>query len=152
MDPSSNRYIEEKGYSSAQPQGVPIQKNQNIPNAYIPNDYGQYNPAPAPQPVVVGYDQPVYSAQIVVNQRVPVGIAVVANTSSPFATVCPFCHNNIMTNSLQTFNCCTCLLCCCTSLIIFLCIQAIRGKDFCCYDAIHSCPRCGKTIATYQSC
>ena len=45
MDPSSNRYIEEKGYSSAQPQGVPIQENQNIPNAYAPNAYGQYNPA-----------------------------------------------------------------------------------------------------------
>ena len=152
MDPSSNRYIEEKGYSSAQPQGVPIQQNQNIPNAYTPNAYVQYNPAPVPQPVVVGYDQPIYSAQIVVNQRVPVCVNVTANTSSSFATVCPYCHNQIMTSPLQTFNCCTCLMCFCTGLILFLCIQAIRGKDFCCYDAIHMCPRCGKTVANYNSC
>ena len=52
MDPSSNRYIEEKGYSSAQTHGVPIQENQNIPNVYTPNAYDQYNPAPVPQPVM----------------------------------------------------------------------------------------------------
>ena len=154
MDPSSNRYIEEKGYTSSKPQNVPIQQYQNTPQQYqnTPNAYGQSYPAPVVAQPVVGYARPSYSAAIIVNQVAPVGAMVVANTSSPFACVCPYCRSQIMTNSLQTFNCCTCLMCYCTGLLLFLCIQAVRGKDFCCYDAIHSCPRCGKTIASYNSC
>ena len=131
MNPSSNR---DGGYSSAQP--VPVVQG------------GQPYPPPAVQPVV---GQPGYTAAIVVNQG-GAGLALPANTSKSYATTCPGCGQSIMTNSIRTFNCCTCLLCYCTGILCFLCIQACRGKDFCCYDAVHSCPNCGRTLASYNSC
>ena len=139
MDPTSNRGM---GYSSAQP--VPIvQGGQPYPPVA---QGGQPYPPPAVQPIPnqVG-------AAIIVNQGGG-GVAQTANTSKPFAATCPGCGKGIMTNSVRTCNCCTCLLCYCTGIIFFLCIQACRGKDFCCYDAVHSCPECGRTIASYNSC
>ena len=131
MNPSSNR---DGAYSSAQP--VPVVQG------------GQPYPPPAVQPVV---GQPGYTAAIVVNQG-GAGLALPANTSKSYATTCPGCGQSIMTNAIRTFNCCTCLLCYCTGILCFICIQACRGKDFCCYDAVHSCPNCGRTLASYQSC
>ena len=131
MNPSSNR---DGAYSSAQP--VPVVQG------------GQPYPPPAVQPVV---GQPGYTAAIVVNQG-GAGLALPANTSKSYATTCPGCGQSIMTNAIRTFNCCTCLLCYCTGILCFLCIQACRGKDFCCYDAVHSCPNCGRTLASYNSC
>ena len=131
MNPSSNR---DGGYSSAQP--VPVVQG------------GQPYPPPAVQPAV---GQPGYTAAIVVNQG-GAGLALPANTSKSYATTCPGCGQSIMTNAIRTFNCCTCLLCYCTGIFCFLCIQACRGKDFCCYDAVHSCPNCGRTLASYNSC
>ena len=131
MNPSSNR---DGGYSSAQP--VPVVQG------------GQPYPPPAVQP---GVGQPGYTAAIVVNQG-GAGLALPANTSKSYATTCPGCGQSIMTNAIRTFNCCTCLLCYCTGILCFICIQACRGKDFCCYDAVHSCPNCGRTLASYQSC
>ena len=116
---------------------------------------------PQPVPVVQGaavYGQPPMSnepygptSQVVVNQVVPV-MPVIAHTSQPFTAICPNCKVSILTNSDRKFNCCTCCLCCWTGLLIYLCIQCCREKDFCCYDAVHTCPRCGGVIANYQSC
>ena len=118
-------------------------------------DYGQ--PAPStsmamnPQPVPVAYGQA--QPQIIVNQVSPVvAVGIPATRASPYITVCPYCRNQVMTSSIQTFNCCTCLLCWCTGLIWFCIIQSIRGKDIGCYDAIHKCPNCGQTIGVYESC
>ena len=134
MDPTfSNRG---GGYSSAQP--VPIVQG------------GQPYPPPAVQPIP---GQPGYTAAIVVNQGgAGAGLALPANTSKPYVTTCPGCGQSVLTNANRTFNCCTCLLCYCTGICFFLCIQACRGKDFCCYDAVHSCPSCGRTLSSYQSC
>ena len=102
------------------------------------------------------YSHPVIKATqgnaqpVVVNQVVSVNSQ--ESTSSPYATVCPYCQKNITTNAIRTFNCCTCLLCYCTGLLFYICFQLIRKKDICCYDAIHNCPSCGQTIAAYQSC
>ena len=104
-------------------------------------------PPPMGPPMVV--TQP--AAAIVVNQVVP-NYSVVAHTSSPFATQCPYCKSAITTTAVQTFNCATCMLCCWTGLVLFICIQLCRGKDICCYDAVHRCPSCGQTVAVYNSC
>ena len=91
--------------------------------------------------------------QIIVNQVTPaVTVAIPAMQATPYLTVCPYCRNQVMTSSIQTFNCCTCLLCWCTGLIWFCIIQSIRGKDIGCYDAVHKCPNCGQTIGIYESC
>ena len=117
--------------SSAQrAQPVPIQNNYGQPGAAVPPQGGP---------------------TIVVNQVGP-AISIQANTSSPFQTTCPYCQSAILTTSVKTFNCATCLLCYCTGICLFCCIQCCRGKDFCCYDAVHSCPNCGKVLAQYVSC
>ena len=100
-------------------------------------------------PIVIGQPQP----QIIVNQVTPVvAVSAPAPRSTPYLTVCPYCRNQVMTSSIQTFNCCTCLLCYCTGIIWFCIIQAIRDKDIGCYDAVHKCPNCGQTISVYESC
>ena len=91
--------------------------------------------------------------QIIVNQVTPaVTVAIPAMQATPYLTVCPYCRLQVMTSSIQTFNCCTCLLCWCTGLLCFCIIQSIRGKDIGCYDAVHKCPNCGQTIGMYESC
>ena len=105
--------------------------------------------SPQPVPVVQGNPQP----QIVVNQVAPtVAVVTPIVKSTPYLTVCPFCNNQVMTTSIKTFNCCTCLLCWCTGLVCFCIIQACRGKDITCYDAEHKCPNCGRTLGMYNSC
>jgi len=90
-------------------------------------------------------------SSIVVNQVSP-GISMVAQTYEPFSTICPFCKKKITTYANQNFNCATCFLCYCTGCFLYCCIQICRGKDICCFDAIHECPKCGKTVAVYNSC
>ena len=90
-------------------------------------------------------------AKVVVNQIQP-NVTITANTSSSFATVCPFSKVGITTIAIKTCNCCTCLLCYCTGLVFFCCVQLCRGKDVCCYDAQHKCPNCGQIVAVYNSC
>ena len=130
-----------QGYTNAAP--VPVGDSKGN---LVPINYGQ--PQPMTQPVT--YVQAVPSA-VIVNQGQPM-ITLTANTSSSFATVCPFCKASITTTAIKSFNCCTCLLCYCTGLVFFCCVQLIRGKDVCCYDAQHKCPGCGQIIAVYDSC
>ena len=92
---------------------------------------------------------------VVVNQSSPtpyVRTNFYVNRSSAFSTTCQHCQKKVMTRSIQTFNWCTCIFCCCTGIIIYFIIQIIRGKDICCYDAEHRCPNCKQTIAEYESC
>ena len=97
--------------------------------------------------------QRVPNTVIVVNQNAPyVRTNFEVNRSSAFYTTCQFCQQKVLTKSIQTFNCCTCLFCCCTGCLFYSIIQIIRGKDICCYDAIHRCPNCGQTICEYNSC
>ena len=82
------------GYSSrAHP--VPIMNNANFSSSR------QQYPPPPMMPVnqPVTYGKKIVSAAIVVNQ-VP-AMNVMANTSSPFATTCPFCRAPITTISVH---------------------------------------------------
>ena len=105
--------------------------------------YGQ----PATQPL-----QPAPNT-IVVNQQGP---ATMVHPdmfkTTPVALNCTFCHKPITTNVSKTFNCCACCLCYFTGIIWYVCIQACRGKDICCYDASHTCPYCGNVVGTYTAC
>ena len=128
-------------------------RNMNYQNGEKP--YSSATPGVIPmnsQPVPVAYMQPQVQP-IVVNQVTPaIAVSVPPQRSTPYLTVCPFCRMQVMTSSIQTFNCCTCLLCWCTGIVWFCIIQALRGKDVGCYDAIHKCPNCGQTIGIYESC
>ena len=119
------------------------------------NQYAQPIVAP-PMPV-----QPVVSPamgqmppnQLVVNQVNPVVVLPPdIFKSTPVNITCPFCNRNITTQIRETFNCATCCLCLCTSPLLYVCIQLVRGKDLCCYDVDHSCPYCSNRLGSYTSC
>ena len=91
--------------------------------------------------------------QIIKNQVKPfVRTNLEVNRMSSFYTTCQHCQQKVMTRSIQSFNSCTCVFCCCTGIVIYALIQIIRGKDICCCDAEHICPNCKETIAIYESC
>ena len=127
----------------------PINSNNEFIIVYQPN------PLNAQQQQVKISDKATEKVQnqIVQNQEVPyVRTNFEVNRSSSFYTTCQYCQKKIMTKSIQTFNCCTCIFCCCTGCLIYSVIQIIRGKDICCYDAEHRCPECKQVICEYHSC
>ena len=90
---------------------------------------------------------------IVVNQQGPMTVVHPDMfKTTPVTLNCQYCHKPISTTVVQKFNCCACLLCWCTGLLCYICIQCCRGKDFCCYDATHTCPQCGQVVGTYHAC
>ena len=96
------------------------------------------------------YPQP--SNAIIVNQVVPVMPMVLSvNTRNSYSTICQFCRKQILTTSIESFNCCACLFCLWFGTLYF-CFQCIKGKDCLCCDAVHKCPNCGQTIAVYSAC
>ena len=116
-----------------------------------------YQPQVYPQPL--GYAQPVMASQIpvngiiVVNQSVPTIVVGTPHLGTyPVSCTCPFCKLPGTTVVEKSFSCGACCLCCCTGLLIYLCIQACNGKDFCCCDATHKCPNCGGIIGQYAAC
>ena len=137
-------YYPNQGYTS-NPNPVPIMNSANNFNSdrqpYPPPPMGPMAPMAQPVPVTAG---------VVVNQ-VPM-TTITANTSSPFATTCPYCKKGITTVPTKTCNCMACIFCYFTACLLYFCIQCCRGKDCCCYDAIHKCPSCGSTIAQYNAC
>ena len=142
--PMPNQYVQPVTPPAAMPQ-MPNQYGQQPVMAPMPNQYGQ--PATAPPGSV-----PMPNA-IVINQQSP---AVMINPEvfklNPVTINCPSCGKTITTVVTQNFSCLACLLCCCTSLICYLIIQTCRGKDLCCQDADHTCPYCGRLIASYKAC
>ena len=92
-------------------------------------------------------------SSIVLNQQEP-SVFIPPNMFKlqPVSLNCNFCHKPITTTVTQEFNCCACLLCWCTGLLWYVCIQACRGKDICCYDARHTCPSCGNVLGQYTAC
>ena len=138
----------------------------NYPQVVPPPANPMYTPPDAVNPgaPLMGgpqYGQPVVSPPpmgampntVVVNQATP-AVMVHPNMfkTTPVSLTCTFCHKPITTTVTQTFNCCACCLCWFTGLLIYVCIQACRGKDICCYDASHTCPYCGNVVGTYTAC
>ena len=104
------------------------------------------------------YGQPVVSAQpmapttVVINQQGPGVPQPDLFKSTPVSITCPSCQKTITTTVTQQWNWLTCCLCWWTGLLLYLCIQFCRGKDFGCYDATHTCPYCQAVVGTYNSC
>ena len=124
-------------YQNQPPANVPVYQNQP-PQQNIPYQYAQPVVQPVVQPAIVAVPQ------VVVNQ--PVRCRTV-----PIAMNCPFCHQQITTNTLESFNCKACCVCCITGFIIFACIQCINDKDIGCTDCEHRCPICGNLIGKYYA-
>ena len=110
----------------------------------VDNRYGQ--PITAPPSLLV-------PNAVVVNQQAPVAMVnPEIFKTDPLSITCQNCKQNITTLVNKKFNIVTCLLCFCTGIIFYVCVQCIRGKDICCFDAEHNCPRCGSVVGTYTSC
>ena len=107
------------------------------------------------------YGQPVTSAgqmgqpglPIIINQQSPVAMAnPLMFKTTPIALTCIFCNKPCTTVVQKKCNVCACLLCWCTGLLCYVCVQCCRQKDICCCDATHTCPNCGQVVGTYTAC
>ena len=134
--PSEKRDMNNQGQAPIYPQQPQL---QNQAQTY------QYGQPIQQQPV---YMQP---AAIIVNQPSPVVVNLSNVGLSPFATTCPYCRNQVTTSVETSWNCCACLLCCYTGILIYACIQLCNNKSLLCCDAIHRCPNCGGQIANYSA-
>ena len=104
------------------------------------------------QHIIIAQPQPQYVVPVASNQiYAPVVINSDIFRLEPVLINCPFCHKNVTTTVEPTFSCCACLLCMCTGLLIFICIQLCRNKQICCQDADHFCPNCNNKIASYRA-
>ena len=132
---------EKRGMSNTPQQQVNVYQNQPAFNGQ--QQYG----API---MVSSYTQ----RTVVVNQAIP-SVVIAQNPvfgTLPVSIICPFCRQPITTIVEKSFNCATCLLCWCTGLLLFICIQMCSNKEIGCCDAIHKCPVCGNIIGQYSSC
>ena len=110
----------------------------------------QYPMQPYGQPALVPNRGAVPPA-VVINQ--PVGIVNPKMfKTTPVALTCIFCNKPMTTQVTTTCNCCACILCWCTGLVFYVCVQCCRDKDICCYDAVHRCPHCSNIVGTYTAC
>ena len=126
------------GYSSSGRQGMAYGQ----PAGGQPHMGGPHGPPPMGQGMVV-------------NQAQPQVVNVVANQTfgtKPVSITCQFCKKPVTTTVNKTCNCCSCLLCCWTGFIFWICIQCCRNKEINCWDATHVCPSCGQQLGTYTSC
>ena len=93
---------------------------------------------------------------IIVNQTEPVIIAQPISPSKlgtfPVYMYCPNCKVSVTTNVEKKWNWGSCCLCCWTTITIWFLIQICRDKQITCYDAKHSCPKCGRIIGEFESC
>ena len=127
-------------------QSIPQQQVGIVQNQAAFNGQLQYG-----TPIIIGNRQ---GSGIVVNQGTS---AIVVNPgfvlgTVPVSILCPFCKRPITTIVEKNFNCGTCLLCWCTGLLLFICIQSCSGKEIGCCDAVHKCPNCGNVVGEYSSC
>ena len=84
---------------------------------------------------------------VIVNQVRPDDFKV-----DPIALKCQFCGKMVTTKVKKDINICACLLCYCTCLLFYICVQLCRGKSLCCWNAEHRCPQCGNVVGTYSAC
>ena len=111
-----------------------------------PDQYGQPMGGPS---------MPPSSQNVVYNQAQPQVVNVISGQTfgtKPVSITCQFCKNPVTTNVEKSCNCCSCLLCCWTGFIFWVCIQCCRNKEINCCDATHKCPQCGQILGNYTSC
>ena len=104
------------------------------------------------QPIIIA--QPPEYVVPVTNNQIAVASVIYENNMfklNPVLIQCPYCRKNVTTTVEPSFSCCACCVCMFTGLLIFICIQLIRGKEICCQDATHYCPNCNNKIAVYKA-
>ena len=69
----------------------------------------------------------------------------------PVSTICIHCQKPIVTKTSTSLNCVACC-CCLFTNILYLCFQCCRGKNICCVNVTHRCPRCGRFLGKYSAC
>ena len=158
-------YTSQPGYPPQQgniqiQQGYPPQQgNVQIQQGYNPQQgtvqiQQGYNPQQGNVPVKYGYQQGYVQPipVLAVNQTTPsIVVAPPKFGIAPVSLICINCKNPITTQVEESFNCCSCLICCWTGFVIYACIQACNGKEICCCDATHRCPKCGFMVGKYTS-
>lgn len=115
-----------------------------------------------PQPLVPGAQpveymppmqpEPIVQSGLVSNQVEPFQIIGERpfSTKSIF-TICPACHSPIYTNVTRKFSALNCILyCCCSG--CWMIHKCWNVKDYNCYDADHTCPKCNANIGKYDTC
>ena len=129
--------------------------NNNYGNPINQQSYPTQNPPfPAQNTPYTCQPYPIQNSIPVINQVQPPVVNVV-NTqfgTKPVSITCQFCKAPITSVVNKSCNFCNFLLCCCTTLICWICIQACRGKELNCCDAQHTCPNCGKILGNYTAC
>ena len=99
--------------------------------------------------------QPNQPNQIVMNQMMQPKVIYVDSTnfkSKPCDTICPFCKNQIKTQTVKKCDWYSWLLCYCVGILPWITLQCCRNKQLNCFDAEHYCPTCGNKIVEYSSC
>ena len=159
--PSEKRELyqnQQQGYTS-QPGYPPQQGNIQIQQGYPLQQWNaqiqqRYNPQQGKAPVQYGYQQGYVQPipVLAVNQTTPsIVVAPPKFGIAPVSLICINCKNPITTQVEESFNCCSCLICCWTEFVIYACIQLLSGKELCCCDAIHRSPKYGFIIGKYTS-
>lgn len=65
---------------------------------------------------------------------------------------CPFCNHSSMTVTQKSCSPSSAVSCIAGGVILWLIVQAIRGKDLNCENVRHFCSNCNKEITEYRSC
>ena len=144
-----------------QQQPVLIQANQQemmpgpIPviQGYPQNQAIYPQPLPYAQPIICN---PIQPNVIVVNQPLTISVHDVNFKLDPVTIICQHCLCKVTTVVLTKCNWMTCLCSCFFLLCIpFMCCAKFSCDDFwkcnCCYDAYHTCPKCGTTLGQLDS-
>ena len=137
---SNDRILNENRVNS-----INIQQNGNIQNGPL-NINGQFQAVPVQMSPVIIITRPMNITPKIIR----------VSTYSPINTVCYSCGVPVTTNPKLWFNCwCCCfwtLFSLCSYLIGFCIYLCWKEGDFCCYEADHKCPICGKTLARREYC
>jgi hypothetical protein len=70
----------------------------------------------------------------------------------PSYVFCPNCNNVAATKIEEKCNIPNVFCGLCFGLVVWLVYQIARGKDINCYDAVHTCGRCGVKLNEYSAC
>ena len=135
--------------SNNQMLAAPVQMQlQPIPNVISNNSQNINQMQVRATPIVT--NQTVVPNQIIYHHIAVAPSIMSVKTYMPFNMTCPYCAVEVTTVPETDFNCGICCLLtffsiCFTPLV--LCIHCCVDGDFCCYDAMHKCPLCGRCIA-----
>ena len=71
--------------------------------------------------------------------------------ANSIATTCIYCRKPIMTKTETKFSFLACF-CFLLTGMLYCCFQFCSGRNICCCNIYHRCPRCGRILGAYKSC